>query len=240
MAYRFGNSIVRDRLSLALDVADIASYPGSGSSWFDLAQGLTFSSSGTQTPLATINGVRCFTFNGSGHWVCSTNSQLVDFGGDCTLILWLYSNNITTRATVFQKNGTIYQPYQQEISMTWEPDETLSYYSRYSSGGVGYDFAVGPTVAIGSWSMAAIKMSSGKTAAARTGFRSTNGGPWVANYTSNTATAVTPAGAIVIGTGYAGSPVATGYIAGCYAYNKMLSDAEIAQNFNAHRWRFGL
>lgn len=239
MAYRFGNSIVRDGLSLALDVADIASYPGSGSSWFDLAQGLTFTSAGTQTPLATVGGVPCFTFNGSGYWSCGTNYQLVDFAGDCTLIMWLWSSDITTRATLFQKNGTVYQPYQQEIAMTWETDETLSYYSRYSTAATPYDYANGPTVSIGSWTMCAIKMSSGKTSTARTGFRSTNGSPWVANYTSNTSTAVTAAGAIVIGTGYAGT-IARGYIAGCYAYNKMLSDAEIAQNFKAHRWRFGV
>jgi hypothetical protein len=49
--------------------------------------------------------------------------------------------------------------------------------------------------------------------------------------------AVVAAGAIVIGTGYAGT-VGNGYIAGCYAYNKMLSDSEIKQNFEAHRWRF--
>jgi hypothetical protein len=238
MAYRFGNSIVRDRLSLALDVADIASYPRTGSTWFDLAQQLTFTSVGTQTPLTTIGGVPCFAFNGSGYWTCGTNFSLVDFGGDCTLMMWLYSTDITTRRTVFQKNGTSFQPYEQEIAVTWEAEESISWYSRRSPS---YDYASTPAgvTTLNKWVMVSIKMSSGKTTAARTGFYSLNGNPWVSNYTSMSNTAVVPAGAIVIGTGYAGT-VGNGYIAGCYAYNKMLSDAEIKQNFEAHRWRFGV
>jgi hypothetical protein len=234
MAYRFGNSIVRDRLSLALDVADPASYPGSGSSWFDLAQQLTFTSVGTQTPLTTIGGVPCFTFNGSGYWTCGTNFQLVDFAGDCTLIMWLYGTDVTTRRTLFQKNGTSYQPFEQEIAVTWETTEELSWYSRFSPT---YDFGLTSALPLNAWKMVSIKMSTGKTSTARTGFYSIDGSPWISNYTSRSNVAVLAAGAIVIGSGYAGT-MGNGYIAGCYAYNKMLSDAEIKQNFEAHRWRF--
>jgi len=87
--------------------------------------------------------------------------------------------------------------------------------------------------------MTAIKMSTGKTTAARTGFYSKNGSAWGASYTSRSSVAVVAAGNLIIGSGYAGT-VTDGFIGQVLCYNKMLSDAEILQNYNATKSRFGL
>jgi hypothetical protein len=159
----------------------------------------------------------------------------VDFGGDCTLLMWIRSEDITVRKTVFEKAGTVYQSYEQEIAVTWETSESFSWYSRYNT----YDFGGTAAININTWYLVGIKMSSGKSATARTGFYSINGVPWTAGYTSNSATAVTAAGALRIGNGYAGV-VDNGNIAAVMCYNKMLNDQEVQQNFYALRGRFGV
>ncbi len=228
--------IVTDGLSMYLDATNVKSYSGSGTSWFDLGPNqLIFSSLGTQTPFETIGGVKSFAFNNSGYWECSTNASSVDFGGDCTLLMWIYSEDIINRKTVFEKAGTVYQSYEQEIAVTWEVAENFSWYSRYNL----YDYAATDVIQINKWSLVGIKMSSGKTATARTGFQSINGGSWTAAYSSRSSTALTAAGAIRIGNGYAG-PVESGNIGAIICYNRMLTDAEVQQNYINLKGRYGL
>ena len=245
MGVGYNPKIVTDQLSMYVDVSNPKSWPGSGTKWYDLGPNkLEFTATGaTQTPEETIGGVKSFAFNGSGYWECGTNFSTVDFGGDCTLLMWMRSEDNTTRKTIFEKAGTTYASYQQEIAVTWETSDAFSYYSRYdiSSGnpGLSYDYASAEAVSLNAWSLLGIKMSSGKTTTARTGFWSINGNAWTANYISRTAVAVTPSGAIRIGTGYAGT-IDNGNIGSVICYNKMLNDAEIQQNFNALRGRFGI
>lgn len=237
MGIAYNPKIVTDNLSLLLDVSNTKSYPGSGTSWYDLSSNrLTFASAGTQTPLETVGGVQSFGFNGSGYWECGTGFSAVDFGGDCTLIMWLRSEGLAVRNTVFEKAGTSYVSYQQEIAVTWETNESFSYYSRFSPA---YDYGGTTVIPLNTWTMVGIKMSTGKLTTPRTGFYSINGAAWTGSYTSNSNTAIVPAGAIRVGGGYAGT-VGNGNIASVMCYNKMLSDVEINQNFNALRGRFGI
>lgn len=228
---------VHDRnLTLLLDVSNTKSYPGSGTVWTDLVGGLVFNSAGTITPVETINTAKSFAFNGSGYWYCNSGYSNVDLGGDCTIILWLYSEAISIRRTVFEKAGTSYQSYQQEVAMTWETANNISWYSRQSAD---YDYGGTDVCTIGSWNMMSIKMSTGKTTTARAGYYSKNGGSWVQNYTSRSNTALVAAGEIRIGAGYAGT-CDVGNVGMVMCYNKMLTDQEILQNYNTTRTRFGL
>jgi hypothetical protein len=237
MAIYRGPNIVRNGLVLALDAADRNSYSGSGTIWKDMVQNLTFNSQGaTQTPFTTIGGSPCFDFNGSGYWECGTNFNLVDLGGDCTIIMWFYCESTAGRTTIFEKAGTSYASYEQEIAVTWEVANDFSYYSRYSPA---YDYASTAASTVNAWNMVGIKMSTGKTAAARTGFYSKNGSAWTSLYTSRSNIALVASGAIRIGSGYAGT-VTNGYISSVLCYNKMLTDAEVFQNYNATKRRFGL
>jgi len=237
MSLGHGANIVKDSLSMCLDAGNTKSYPGSGATWTDLANRISFSSLGaTQTPHSVVGGAPAFTFNNSGYWESTANHALVDLGGDCTVILWLYGADVTTRKTLFEKAGTTYASYQQELAMTLETNEAFSYYSRFSAD---YDFGSTSTIDIGAWSMTAIKMSSGKSATARTGFYSKNGAAWISGYTSRSSVALVAAGAIRVGNGYAGV-VENCSVGAVLCYNKMLSDAEIKQNFEAYRGRYGI
>jgi hypothetical protein len=229
-------NIVTDKISLCLLPHNTISYPKGGGSWYDIINGLTLTSFGTQTPFTTMGGALGFSFNDSGYWQCTSNSNLVDLGGDCTVVLWIYGAQGGSRRTIFEKAGTIYASYQQELAMTWEVGSGLSYYSRYSPD---YDYAFTESTAADAWTMISIKMSTGKTSAARTGFRSKNGSSWVQDYVSRSNTALVAAGDLRIGTGYS-SVCYQGGIGSVLCYNKMLSDAEILQTFNATKSTYGL
>jgi hypothetical protein len=229
--------IVWSGLSLYLNPSSSMSYSGTGNTWYDLSgSGLSFNSYGSQTPFTTLGGASAFQFNDSGYWACTSNFNLVDLAGDCTLIMWIYNTDVphNSRRTIFQKNGTIYAPYEQEIAVTWESATDLSWYSRYAD----YDYASTPAVDVG-WTMMGIKMSTGKGTPCRTGFYSKNGGTWTNNYFCRSNNPIVPADAIIIGNGYSGV-VQQGAIGMILCYNKMLSDAEILQNFNATKSIYGL
>ena len=232
--FDIGN-IVTDNISLCLLPQNSICYPKGGGSWFDIANGLTLTSYGTQTPFTTMGGALGFSFNDSGFWRCTSNSNLVDLGGNCTVVLWIYGTQGGSRRTIFEKIGTVYQSYEQELAMTWEVGSGLSYYSRYSD----YDYSNTEATVANVWTMISIKMSTGKTSTARTGFRSKNGSNWIQDYTSRSSTALVPAGDLQIGTGYAGTCYSGG-IGTVLCYNKMLSDAEILQVYNATKTYYGL
>jgi hypothetical protein len=238
MATLYSPKLPTENMSLCLDVSNTKSYPGSGTVWSDLCNNLTFTSYGTTTPVEIVSGSKSFAFNGSGYWYCSTNYSLVDFGGDCTLVMWIFNEGVSTRRTIFEKNGTIYSSYQQELAVTWEPANHMSWYSRYTAS---YDYGNTEPLVLGKWNMVGIQMSTGKSATARTGLRSLNGSAWQSGYyVSNSNTALVAAGPISIGTGYTGGAVQEGNISMAVAYNKMLSNSEILQFYNATKTRFVL
>lgn len=230
------SNIDRNGLTLYLDATNRTSY-NAGSYWVDLAQGLEFvNATGTQTPYQRNGAVPSFTFNNSGYWVHSRSPSSVDFGGDCTLIMWFYPTTLAARKTIFEKAGTTLQSYQQEIAVTWETNQQWSWYSRATPG---YDSGVSGSFSLNAWQMMAIKMSTGRTSAARTGFYSINGASWIANYTSNSNTALTTSGEIRIGSGYAGT-VTNGGVGMVMSYNRMLSDSEISNIYTATREKFNV
>ena len=234
-----GPNLVTDSLVLHLDAANTESYSGSGTVWTDLAQGLEFNAQGTtQTPHTEKGGVYAMQFNNSGWWNCGTGYDQVDLGGDCTLIFWIYPETITERDSILDKKGTSYNSYQQELAVTWEVSNYFSYYSRYSPA---YDTASGQSFNsdLNSWVMTSIKLSTGRTATARTGFRSRNGSAWTSSYNSNSNTALISAEDIRLGNGYAGVMEA-GALGALIIYEKMLSDDEILQNYDVMKGRFGL
>lgn len=235
-------NIVTDNLSLYLDVNCVASYPRTGGKWFDLSNNnLTFDYQSSFPYLQTISGAKCFKFDntwggGNSYWQCTSGSNLVDMGGDCTLLMWVYSENFAVRRTIFEKQGTLYASYQQEIAVTWEGFDAMSWYSRQSPD---YDYGSLSGINLNSWNLVGIKMSTGKTTAARDGYFSVNGNAWNQNYISRSNVAIVEAGDIVIGSGYAGQMEACA-IGSVMCYSKMLSDDEISQIWNATKSTYGL
>lgn len=237
MAFFRGPKIVTDGLVMSLDVGNIKSYPGSGTVWTDLINNTHFNSNGTQTPLTTVNGVTCFDFNGSGYWECSDfDSKKVDMTGDFTLIIWYYSETMSIRKSIFEKAANIYTSYSQEIAVTIEPPGTFAtYYRGYNVSSTLHDYATGQSWSNNAWHQIAITCKYSP----RSGYTSIDGKPWVSGYTYTPGTTITQASSVRIGTGYTGV-MTNGYISTVYVYNKTFTDADINQNYNAIKTRFGL
>tara|TARA_B110000483_G_scaffold236492_1_gene309710 strand:+ start:60 stop:1130 length:1071 start_codon:yes stop_codon:yes gene_type:complete len=238
----FPAKLPMEGLSCYLD-AQIEQSSGTTNRWFDISgNGLEFQSYGTALSLANLGGYQGFEFNGSGYFQCNDKYGSVNMGGDCTLIMWLWAEGISERDTVFEKAGTGSgtgggTSYQQEIAVTWETSNGFSYYSRKTPN---YDSAGGDTCTLGAWNMISIKMSTGLTTAARTGFRSKNGGNYAASYNSRSNVAIVPSAQIRVGTGYAGPVEGGNGVGAILTYNRMLSDAEISQVYQSTKGKFGL
>lgn len=227
--------IPTEGLKLYLDSRNTSSYTG-GSTWYDLMQGIKFNRYGEALPVLDILGDPGFEFNSSGYWQSESGHELVDMGGETTLLMWVNSGDITERDTIFEKAGIQYQSYEHEIAVTWETSENFSWYSRKTQYGYGSTSSIGQS----GWHLVGIKMSTGKEqGVARRGWWSIDGSTWQENYTDRGANAILPAGPIRIGTGYAGA-VETGGISVVAVYDRQLNNEEISQVWNNQKTYFGL
>ena len=228
-------NLVTTDLILRLETFNTDSYPGSGTTWTDIASEKSFSSTGTQTPKETVDGVVSFGFNGSGHWIGSgTSGTNIDMAGPVTLIMWVFAENSLERDGIFEKAGNSYNSYEQEIAVTWEILDHWSFYSSYNT----YDHMQTTRLHNGSWNMVAIKMTTGKTTDARDGKMSLNGAAWSGTYTSRSNTAIVPAGEIYIGKNYTGE-MHYGNVAAVLVYDREITDAELLENYNYYKEDFG-
>ena len=233
----FPAKLPMDGLSCYLD-AQIEQSSGTASKWFDISgNGLEFKSYGTALSLANLGGYQGFQFNNSGYFQCNDKYGSVNMGGDCTLVMWIWCVDIAERDTIFEKAGVGGTSYQCEIAMTWESGEQFSYYSRKTPQ---YDYASTTSMTKNAWNMISIKMSTGLTSASRTGFWSKNGSGYSPSYVSRSSTALTPAAQIRVGSGYAGPVEGENGIGAVLTYNKMLSNTEILEVYDATKEKFGL
>jgi len=246
-----GPNIPKDELSLAVHFSSRRCTGGGPDSAFNFSwpiaidvskNKLYFGNYGTTAnTLETQGRATVMDFNGSGYFEDlggksggTVSYQNVNAAGDFTLLMWIYAEDLTERDTIFEKKGTIYQSYQQELAVTLETNEAFSYYSRRFDN---YDHASTSAMTQNEFNLMGIKLSSGESTTARTGFHSKNGSAWSANYNSRSDTAIVPAAQVRIGTGYAG-PVENGKLGAIYCYNKMLSDQEVLQFYNATKRLF--
>jgi hypothetical protein len=237
----FPSKLPMEGLSCYVD-SQIPISVGANGKWLDVSgNGLEFQSYGTALQLTSLGGVQAFKFNDSGYFQANDLYSSVDMGGDCTLVMWVWCTEILSRDTIFEKVGDGTSSYKQEIAVTWETSEAFSYYSRRIPA---YDHAntsaCDKNGGEGAWTMMAIKMSTGRTATARTGFYSKNGANWNASYTSRSNTALDSALQIRIGNGYAGPVEGPNGIGAVLTYNKMLSNTEINNVYESTRERYGL
>ena len=227
-----------DGLGVYVDCTNPDSYDDNA--WKDVSgNALSFSKVGSISKGVFPTGAAgkpAWVFNGSGYFQCTVDPRTVNMGGDCTLIMMVYCESPSVRKTIFELGGGPYQSYQQSIACTWETSNAISYYSRYLDD---YDFANMDTMTANSWNMMALKMSTGLTATARTGFRSKNGAAFSSNYTSRSDTALIIGNTIKIGNGYAGT-CTDGGIGAVLCYNKMLTDLEIEKVYSVIGPAFGL
>lgn len=225
MAVGYNPSIVTAGLVLCLDAANTKSYPGTGSTWFDLS-GLGNNAALTGTPLS--NGTSNFT--GTEYATVTFNASDFTFDYEQTIIIAL-------RPTENDANRR--NPYNQAYGGggTWTHEiggDINYYYGTAGTNNVPYvGVGSGFTVLQNEWAIVAVTRST-----ASNFMRWYKNGVLYTNTTSAYTQVITGTQNILIGTGYAGAYIGSiNYVA---VYRTALTTEEMQQNFNALRGRFGI
>jgi hypothetical protein len=220
----FGRGIVRDGLVLDLDAGIPASYSGSGTTWNDLSGN---SNTGTLTNGPTYSSANngSIIFDGSDDYVALTGSTTVS---QATFSVWLRRNGSqnSSAGILFSRSasasGFNFFPGTNNLGYHW--NNAVSTYS-YNSG---------LTVPDNAWSMCVLSI----TSTTATFYLCQSSGITTATSTQAHASAIIDA--LTLGYDGFSTRYFKGDIAQASIYNRALSAAEISQNFNALRNRFGL
>jgi len=227
MSIVYNTSIVRDGLVLNLDAANIKSYPGSGSTWYDI------SGNGNNGSLANYPtyGTNALTFNGSNSNAIVANSASLK-NNTITIDCWL-KNNGTISGDIIQfgvGSGSYAQYYLRSYGgntyWDWFPTNSAAY---------GEAALANSNFTVGEWKNLVLTGSYNSVVQMFLNTVSV-GGPVT---TSTTALSTWTPADLTIG-GFAWDGFTTLSIGSVKIYNRVLSTTEIAQNFEASRGRFGI
>jgi len=233
-----GPTIITDGLVLHLDAGDSNSYPGSGSTWFDI--------SGNNID-ATLNGPTfsgnnggMFLFDGSNDYVETIITSLLSFSGDYTIgfLVKVQSSNTTDD---WSRNHAILWRGDNGNSDTYGIGHyQSSFTNQMERASDGDDFPVASTnnYPINNWNYVTMVRSGSNILFYVNGILdrtvSTFSG---APYTPNTR-------GLVLGTSLGHGPSFSDFIQmefiSLVMYERVLTQQEITQNFNAFKDRVGL
>ena len=219
-------SIVTDGLVLYVDAANAKSYPGSGTTWFDIS-GNAYNATLTNSPTWSNANSGRFAFNGSNQsaTTAAPNITISTF----TIICWIFSaanQNSFTGICQHRSSGNAWglgcsygTPVTNQLGYTWAADSAT------------YSWNSGLIIPNNQWSMVALSTS---TTSASLYLNSSFASQ---NHTNSSFTlgALTIAHDTIVSTRFF-----NGNIALTSFYNRALTVGEIGQNFNALRGRFGV
>ena len=212
-----GPHIVTDGLVAVFDAGSTRSYPGTGTVWYNLIGTVngTLSASSIGTTTAGV-----MTFNG------------VDDSIDIPLAS-LASTDFTVIGVTQRTNAAAGRLIAGRLN-NWLLGQWSTYMRQYFSEGwvTGYHAGGGNTT---DDLETHILCGTGNISADTYKFRDDN-----VKYTTSTTGGSQGPNGFLLGKYYAGSEYGTGTITLLLVYNRVLTDAEIDQNFNAQKNRFGV
>jgi hypothetical protein len=235
MALNYGPTIVTDGLVLALDSMDPNSYPGTGTTWYDI------SGNGNNGTLYGFTGPSAGSTSGF-----DTNTKYMMFdrhsgGGNGDVNNRVVIPNSDSLDGVLCQNGMTIDMWIRETSyvctaMTkWDGSWEVYYCSGLvfrTQGSGGTDLNTGVSSSPGTWRNL-VATHNGSTAQMYVN------GVLVMN-TSNTVTGQNTTNNISIGAYENGTFATYGAIPIYKLYNRVLSSVEVLQNYNSTKTKFGL
>ena len=216
--------IITDGLVLCLDAGNTKSYPGSGTTWTDLSGN---GNSVTATNSPTWNSAGYFSTGATGYFTGSGTASIPIGNSSYTMMTWIRINSSWTNGKGFMSIGGLGIPNQSNALMTLDGLGQMHHY--------WWDNDLSATnnnagLSLGKWFMATAQ------------FDGTTRRIWanITNVASNTptghnVTSTTIQIAKTYSTEYLNDDIAIASI-----YNRALTAAEVQQNFNALRGRFGI
>lgn len=217
--------IVTSDLVLHLDAANVASYPGTGTTWTDLS---VSGSNGTLVGGPTYSSANSgsLVFDGSSAYIDMGIVSAVNAATNFTVSMWFKTSNISREQVLFATinptltSGWHVEFYQSKFMMQVYPSGQYAQATNAMSSDLWYNVVVAYT-------------SGGGVAYYQNG---------AANGTTTGKTFATPVSTTIIARfGQYYAPYAfVGNIAQVLFYNRTLSASEILANYDALRGRFGL
>ena len=215
--------IITDGLALCLDAGNTKSYPGSGTAWTDLS-GNVRNGTLTNGPTYSSDNGGSIVFDGTDDFVQCSGSLTVTAA---TFVAWIRRNG-----TQGSYDSILISRGSNVTGMMFQSSDQLAYV--WNNVVNTYTWQSGLTVPDLTWCMVAVSV----TSTAATAYLCQSSGITSAiNTVSHTSAILND---IKIGQDDFGGRFFTGNIAMAQLYNRALSAAEIQQNFNAHRGRFGV
>ena len=223
--------VVTSNLLLHLDAANATSYPGSGTTWFDLSgNGNNFTLVNSPTYVSDGNASAFDFTRTSFHHATSTGS--INLQRDFTLEIWLNFDDVSV-VTGFWGQGVASSNqaiaiYARDLNASTDTVKFTMYNNDMETGAISN--------VTGVWSHLTFTYSNTSPSYTKQIYR-------------NGALAASAAGNQYLGSGVlrVGAPYGAlnqemmeGKIAVARAYSKILSAAEVLQNYNAEKSRYGL
>jgi hypothetical protein len=213
-------SIVTSGLVLALDAGNTKSYPGSGATWTDLS-GNNNTGTLTNGPTYSSSNGGTIVFDGTDDYATVSNN-ISPGTGDFAVSVFVYKTDTVTNRYVwdFGSNGG-----------TLSSGTSITTEFRYYNPTVGY--ILGPTQTVNTWYNLVISRISGIT------YFYSNGS--LVNSAADTGNIGSWGTTLNIGRYGGGGYIHLGSISNLFVYKGIgLTAAQVLQNFNALRGRFGL
>ena len=229
MATKYSPKMVTDGLVLSLDAANTKSYPKSGTTWTDLSGN---SNTGTLTngPTFSAGNMGGIVFDGVDDYISGTNNSSLQLLNDLTIGAWVkLGSGGNASQGIFEKMINInYSGY----GITRQDD----YFKFWTASGGTY-----------AYTNSNITYSSGNNWYYVVGRRMAGNNRLFINsilQTDSQSPPLSDSGEVYVIGRYYSNIANTFYFVGNIAqtslYNRALTDAEILQNYNATKSRFGL
>lgn len=215
---------ITDRLMLMLDASNPASYPGSGSTWFDIS-GNNFNATLINSPTWSSSGF--FSFNGTNQTASiATNPNIY---GLISCEIWVKMNNFPV---LLHKGAHYTTQITGTNTYNWADSSNYSYanYGSRTATGIG-SFGVWKQIVVTKDSLNNVKVYiNGVLSDTRSSFGGviTNNTTtlWIVGYSDTTSIPT--------------SGLLNGDVSLCRVYNKELTQSEVTNNFNSERSRFNI
>ena len=224
MSFNYSPKIVNDSsLVLYLDAANNRSYPGSGTNWNDISKGANTVTLVNGPTFNTSKGGN-IVFDGADDY-CSTN--LVKTFTNMTIQAWFYKNGASPSVysgLVADRSATV----ATGLLINRSGGEDLAY--NWNNDAATYNWSSGLILNNNAWNFLSLTV----TPTLATGFLN---GASATNSVSHSPTSITN---LAIGKDYVTERLVRGSIGLVFIYDKALSAAEVLQNYNTTKIRYGL
>lgn len=245
-----GGNLVEDGLILYLDAANQRSYPGSGTTWFDLTNNNNHFTLFNAPTYA--NG--SFNFNGSTQYAECVNATCGNFGSSSFTIeyigLFYWNTSVASYSTIISKRSTMFAPASQSLPGWMERIGANRFWVQDDNPGAGtnnftnvIEFDSPQT-----GSLIHVAYTVEKNGTATTGSRYWNGvlasSPGINNPDRKTFIGNNLVdnnnNMLLMRAVNGGNTSVSGSMSIVRLYNKRLTTSEVQQNYNALRYRFGI